>query len=106
MKAGVCVGTVSTVCTTVLSSDRGKDGLITASNMGIPVPVQPPRENVLSMPSVRKMSAPPQSTGERPRMSKPCSLLRLALEIDVANRWVASAPATSASGILHNRDRA
>jgi len=53
-----------------------------------------------------KESAPPQWTGERPRTSKPCSLLRLALEIDVANRWVASAPATSASGTLHNRDRA
>lgn len=36
---------------------------------------------------------------------KALSLLRLALELDVANRWGASAPATSASGTLHNRDR-
>jgi hypothetical protein len=36
----------------------------------------------------------------------PCSPLCLGLEIDVANRWVAPAPATSTSGTLHNRDRA
>jgi hypothetical protein len=49
------------------------------------------------MPSVRKKVSDADI--------KALSLLRLALELDVANRWGASAPATSASGTLHNRDR-
>ena len=77
-----------------------KDGLITASNMGstddadgiddiFSTSAHPDHSRPCAastrerapMPSVRRMSAPPQSTGERPRISKPCSLLRLALEI-------------------------
>ena len=50
-----------------------------------------------SMPSVRKKVSAADI--------KALSLLRLALELDVANRWGASAPATSASGTLRNRDR-